>query len=211
MTKMSPRERTLLIIFAVLLAGALYYLFFLSPLQTKTTQVAGEISDAEDNLDTAQIKLQKKKSMQDELDKIFADANGNPTKIPDYDNVQAVIKELNKILSESEQYSLDFGDLEDSANSIVRRPVGMNFSCSSYDAVRSILEQLGSSEYRSLITDVSITNNQQTSQNYTSAGNSGVFAYSVTAKINFYEYSETPIHPETQTDTGTDAAAAQNG
>ena len=129
MTKMSPRERTLLIIFAVLLAGALYYLFFLSPLQTKTTQVAGEISDAEDNLDTAQIKLQKKKSMQDELDKIFADANGNPTKIPDYDNVQAVIKELNKILSESEQYSLDFGDLEDSANSIVRRPVGM---CSAF-------------------------------------------------------------------------------
>jgi Tfp pilus assembly protein PilO len=208
MTKMSPRERTLLVIFAILLVGALYYLFFLSPLQSKTDAVTAQIADTEDEMDAAQIKLQQKKTMQDELDKIFADANGDPTKIPDYDNVQAVIQELNKILSESDQYTLDFGELEDSTNSIIRRPVSLSFSCSSYDAVRSILEQLGSSEFRSLITDVSITNNEEMSGNYTAAGNDGNYAYSVSAQINFYEYSETPLHPAEETN---DTASTQNG
>jgi type II secretory pathway component PulM len=60
MTKMSPRERTLLVIFAILLVGALYYLFFLSPLQSKTDAVTAQIADTEDEMDAAQIKLQQK-------------------------------------------------------------------------------------------------------------------------------------------------------
>lgn len=198
---MSPRERTLLIIFAVLLVGGLYYLFFLSPLQTKTDQIASQITDVQDQMDVSQIKLQKQKSMQEELDKIFADAGGNPTKIPDYDNVQAVIRELNQILAASGQYTLNFGNLEDSNNNIVRRPVSLSFSCRDYASVRDILKQLGSSEYRSLITDVSITNNQDAKQNYAAAGADASYAYSVNADINFYEYSETPVNPSADTQT----------
>jgi Tfp pilus assembly protein PilO len=201
MIKMSPRERTLLIIFAVLLVGGLYYLFFLSPLQTKTDQIASQITDVQDQMDVSQIKLQKQKSMQEELDKIFADAGGNPTKIPDYDNVQAVIRELNQILAASGQYTLNFGNLEDSNNNIVRRPVSLSFSCRDYASVRDILKQLGSSEYRSLITDVSITNNQDAKQNYAAAGADASYAYSVNADINFYEYSETPVNPSADTQT----------
>ena len=128
MSKMSTREKTLMVILAILLAGALYYLLFQSPLQSKTAQVSGEIADVQDNIATAQVMLQKKQTMQKELDAIFSQSDGEPTKIPDYDNVQAVIKELNQILSASDEYSVNFGPLEDSNNSIVRRPVGLSFS-----------------------------------------------------------------------------------
>ena len=200
MLKMSGRERTLLIAFAVLLAGVLYYLLFFNPMQTKMAQVESDISDTEDSITAAQIMIAKKEAMQKELDEIFAAANGNPTRIPDYDNVQSVIRELNQILAESGQYSLNFGDLEDSSDSIVRRPVDLSFSCDGYDTVRSILEQLGSSEFRSLITDVSITNRTTADANYTASNTTQSYAYSVTAHINFYEYSQTPVTASAETD-----------
>jgi len=195
MSKMSTREKTLMVILAILLAGALYYLFFLSPLQSKTEQLTGEISDVQDNIATAQVMLQKKQTMQKELDAIFSQSDGEPTKIPDYDNVQAVIKELNQILSASDEYSINFGSLEDSNNSIVRRPVGLSFSCGTYEAVRSILGQLGSSEYRSLITDVSVVRSDENAQTGQTGTENKTELYTVTADINFYEYSQTPVNP----------------
>ena len=189
MRKMSPRERTLLGVLAALLAVTLYYLLFFSPLQAKRAAVRAGIADTEDSIVLAQARVAKKAAMQTELDAIFA-ADPNPTRIPDYDNVRAVIRELNQILSGAEQYSIDFGDLEGRDGGIVRRPVALSFSCASYEAVRSILEQLGSSDYRCLITDVSIANEYYSdTSDFYGAAPAEETVYTVSAQINFYEYA----------------------
>ncbi len=113
--------------------------------------------------------------MEFELEELFA-ADTPPLGIPDYDNLKAVMFELNSILAASQNYSLSFGSV-DASQSIIRRGISMSFTCDSYDAAKAILQKLHDSEYRCMLSNLSL-------------GLGG--SVSVSGNIVFFEYQALP-------------------
>ena len=102
--------------------------------------------------------------------------------MPDHDNIQNVMVELNAILAPSREYTLRFSSVQEE-NHVVARQVSLPFTCANYAAARSILQQLHDSDLRCLVDSVSITENEDGT-------------VQVDATVIFYEYDgesgETP-------------------
>lgn len=96
------------------------------------------------------------RQMQQELETLLADPDAKP--LPDYDNSERLLVELNTILSGTVDYTLSFGDtylLED-GGSIICRPISLEYTCGSYTAARTVMDALHGSDYVNLISDVTL-------------------------------------------------------
>ena len=93
--------------------------------------------------------------MEQELEEIFA-RDPDPLGLPDYDNIQPVMMELNSILLGATDYSLSFATVDDT-QSVVRREISISFTCGSYDAARNVLQSLHDSLYRCMLNNISIS------------------------------------------------------
>ena len=103
-----------------------------------------------------QTRALKMQVMEKELEELKAGNAVPDAQVPDYDNVQRVMIELNAILARAQEYSLAFDDVSLDDSGLVRRPVELTFKTADYAAAREIINDLYHCRYRCSIQDVSI-------------------------------------------------------
>ena len=105
---LSKRETVLLVIMILLIIGIGYYKFILEPINNSVDNYMMMTQDEQDQIMQNTALIQKKKSMEAELEELFA--QGTPTAIPSFDNSGILMVELHSILDDSLDYTLSFGD-----------------------------------------------------------------------------------------------------
>lgn len=157
---LSGRERVMLVFLAVLLIGVGYYMLYFKPLQNELANIKNQSAQIDSEISVAMAKANSMSGMQAELDEIFSRPANEITEIAPYDNAKVVMSQLNGILSASEKYSLSFTDPKIEKDGTVRRTVSMDFSCKDYASAKSIIKSLSSSQWRCLISSVSIAQSE---------------------------------------------------
>lgn len=149
------REKVLLVILALLLLFALYYLAVHRPVTEALDRIQAESETVSMELTVLEAKQQRMEQMRKELDEILSQPN--VSEIPKYDNLQRVMDFLNTVLSSATEYTLSFQGLQQPQDGgILRRAMQMTFISPSYDGARSMIEQLQNCPYRCQLSDFSI-------------------------------------------------------
>lgn len=183
MRKLTIRERVLLVVLLILVAISCYVLLFYQPTQLKVKNLQDEIVQKNETILQLQEMVDKQQDMQKELVLLQNEDSGRKA-IPYYDNIQNVIFQLNHILSKTNQYAVNFSTKENE-NGIVERRAGIPFSCSSYEEVKEVLEQINTGHIPCFIDSVNIREGKE--------GN-------VEAEISviYFEYNKEQTETETQ-------------
>lgn len=155
--KLSSREAVLFVVLGVILLGFCYYKFFYVNIQDQIKNLHAsrdsEISQTNTLAKRVALVESMRRSMEENKDGMLKDP------IPDYDNGKAVTKELEKVLSVTESYSLNFSGITHN-DYIAQRAVRISFTANSYDTARAIITRLDGSKFFNQISDVSFNMNQ---------------------------------------------------
>lgn len=155
--KLSPREAVLFAVLGLILLGFCYYKFFYTNIQDQIKNLNASRDAEISQTQTLSKRVALVESMRRSLEENKDGTLQNP--IPAYDNGKAVTKELEKVLSVTENYSLNFSAITHN-DYIAQRPVRISFSADSYNTARAIISRLDSSEFLNQISDVSINMEQ---------------------------------------------------
>ena len=176
------REKALPLILVFIVLGLLYYVAVHQHIAEDITGADLRLQFAQSELAVEEARLVRMEQMQEEIRAYQDDPSRSLAPIPDYDNIQPLMIELNRILAESTGYNLIFPDIDFTAG-LARRSINMTFGASDYAKAKSILRELLNCKYRNLPGMVSFTAQGQA----LSAG-----AVTVKMDITFYElYQET--------------------
>lgn len=152
----TQREKILLLILTVMLLVLAYFKGFYQPLEERSEAAQLAQSNALDELTFEQTKNQRMNAMQKELDDLKAQGVLEDAVVPNYDNVENVMVQLNSILSAAVDYQLTFSDVQDTGDGLMSRPVQMTFTAVNYAQARKILDDLYHCYYRCALSDLSI-------------------------------------------------------
>ena len=184
--KLSSRDAVMLAILLVLIIGSCWYMFFYTPLQDEILSIQNQSAQLDTEISTAMVKVSKMKSMQEEVDAILAQPKDQITEIAPYDNATVVIAQLNGILAASEEYTLNFRDVEVNDDGTVRRVINLSFRCPDYASARRIVDDLSGSHWRCIVNSVSMSvPNEELERDEVA----DIMAYpvEVTAQVTFFE------------------------
>lgn len=182
--QLTTREWMLLGVLGVILVISGYILLFYNPMTTERDRCISETESCKMQIEAAQVRLDEKHRMERELKELFS-SDVPPLSIPDFDNLQPVMFELNSILAGAHDYKLSFSSV-DSSQTIIRRQISMNFTTGSYDSAKAVLQQLHDSNYRCLLDGVNINIGDERG------------AVAVSGTIVFFEYQAKPSAADTQ-------------
>ena len=171
--QLTVREKVLMCILVVLLVICGYYYAFYTPVLQKIADYKNEMIFLEEQNVLLDAQVEKMNQMKSELDAIAAGEMGDVKELPAFDNSQNVMSSLSFILKNAQQYSVSFASVEEE-ESTVRRHINLSYDCGSYEASKSILQQIYDSEYRSLIKDVHISMGEDSCH--------------VTVELTYFEY-----------------------
>ena len=141
---------------AVAILAGLWYWGFHLPLEADLARIQAQSLQAEDDLSAAAARLCQMEAMEQALLDV-ASANDARPQVAPFDNKQAVLQELNRVLRSSLDYSLQFHDPTIAQDGTVRRVVVMQIHCRDLDHAQTILSQLESSPFLCLIQNLSLT------------------------------------------------------
>ena len=151
------REKTLILVLALILVAIAWFLLVYQRTTNEITRIDGEISTVQSELTVATAKVAEKNRMQKAIDNYKAQGAA-ATPIPYYDNVTAVMTELNSVLASSDTYSLAFDEIKKNDSSgFILRGVRANYSCGSREAAEDIISSLANGPYPCSIDTVSIS------------------------------------------------------
>jgi len=177
--QLTAREWILLGVLLVVMVISGYLMLFYMPMTTERDRCISETAACRTEIEAAQLRLEEKRRMERELEELFS-GEIPPLSIADYDNLQHVMLELNTILAPTKDYSLSFSTV-DASQTIVRRSIILTFTAGSYEAAKTVLQQLHDSAYRCMLDDVSLSMDREESG-----------AVSVDGTIVFFEYQSRP-------------------
>ena len=152
--RLSNREWAMLAILFLLLLGALYYLLVWMPTANSVMEYELQIIAVEDEITAEQARAQKLAQMRADLERVMG--SGNRAEIPDYDNVQNVVRELNRVLAAAEEYNLTFNSVSFEGQ-LARRVIKMSFTCADFASAYNIIDRLYACQYRCQIGDLSMS------------------------------------------------------
>ncbi|MBE7002814.1 MAG: hypothetical protein E7425_00835 [Ruminococcaceae bacterium] len=149
---MNTGEKILMIIFALLVIGGVYYYFVYSPVQKDLVNQRSRREELSVELRNLQAQVKDMRDMKTELEELEG-AQDSP-RMESYNNSRAEIGLLNDILTASEEYTIDFSSVSRDGNQI-RRSFSLRFTTDSFDTAEQIIKSLRDSRCRCLIDDVS--------------------------------------------------------
>lgn len=157
MRRLTGRESALLIILLLLILGSGYYLWFYVPVTEKQNSLEEQIQEARSQIQADRVRIAHMEEMEQKLEELFA-AGPEPVSMAPFDNARNVMLRLNTVLSDTEDYSLNFTSVDESAEEgIVRRKISLNFRSSGYQSARRILQRLHDIPYRCMLDDLNVT------------------------------------------------------
>ena len=151
-------EKTLLIVLAIILIGLAYYKFVYTNIEETIATANAEAETLQSELDVQQVQLAELQKMQNELDEIEADPH--VSRIESYNNSKAEIAFLNDILEDSIQYSISFGDVTRSGDTI-RRNFTLQYQTGNYADAEAITKALTDGSMRCLVGDMRCSTDEE--------------------------------------------------
>lgn len=165
----TAREKVLMIILALIIIGAVYYLFVYAPSSAAVESAQSQLTQVDSELTVQQALATQRESMEEQLEELKSDGASAQT-TPKYDNNAKAVAEINKALSGAKTFTLNFQDPEQSEDgTAMRRTCSISFTAKSYAAAKSIIEDLMDGKYSCLVTDFSITSGASNNSDDTSA------------------------------------------
>ena len=175
----TTKEKVMLVIFALLILGLLYYYLIDQPVRNEIARC--EVEKAELEVELAQVteKLKTLETMKEELETI--EASGDVSEMKSYNASKEEIRMLNDALSHTEQYAITFSSVTRDGDQI-RRNFTVEFTALNYDTMSLILSDLADCPLRCRVADIQCSRrNRYNVYNYDDS------AYLVTATATFYE------------------------
>ena len=175
----SKFEKAVLLVLVIIMLGIFYYKFVHVPVKER-------IAEADTSLIEEQIEMEHKKrelidSMKDEVNTNQDTLTGV---VATYDNFKSEAALLNSIfvpLAEKYNYSFQTPVATDDT---VRRTININFSTANYRVCRDILQRLHDSKYRCMISDITISATDKSSNTYITLLTSPI---NCNLSVTFYE------------------------
>lgn len=180
--KMSRREKILVLIFAIILVGVAWFVLVFQNSANQLTSIEGELSTVESQISIMQTRAGQIDQMQSVIDQRKAEG-AKPVEVPDYDNIQPLMAQLNKIMSAAASYSLSFDDLDTTNAGYVARGVRIDYETGSYADAEAIVYSLASGKYPCRVDSISI--NDKSAKSSSSKG----AAVSASVHVTFFEKS----------------------
>ena len=180
--KFSRREKAMLLLLAIaLLAVAWYFLVFQSA-NDQITKLDSQISEVQSEISVEQARVARLNKMEQSIEEHKA-AHSRKMTIPNYDNIENVMAELNGIMEDTNTYTLTFGDLDRESSEYIMRPVKIDYNCDTYKEAEQVVTSLARGRYPCRIDSVVITDGSSRSSR--AGASSG--SYSATVQVTFYE------------------------
>ena len=128
------------------------------------------------------IKEEQIKRMQAELNALDHSNTFQPSVVPNYDNIDAVMVQLDEILSTAMDYRLSFSDVNE-GGILVTRSINLTFTAKDYSSSKIILDKLYRCHYRCTLQGitVAVAEEDMDQEDITSQKNV------VSLTVNFYE------------------------
>ncbi|MDD4844011.1 MAG: hypothetical protein PHU31_06745 [Anaerotignum sp.] len=152
----TKREKAMFFVLVIILLSALYYFSFALPTMNRISTADEKTAQLQDDIMQQTVKLKKIQEMQKEIEEA-AQTDGYKTKIPDYDNLENVMKLLDAFLGSATEYKLSFSVLSEES-SLLYRPIDVEFQCGNYAAALDIIQKIYTSPYKSVIDSISVDN-----------------------------------------------------
>ncbi|QNL45246.1 hypothetical protein H8790_04300 [Oscillibacter hominis] len=149
------REKVLLLILALVLLFVGYTKIVAQPVAQRMADAQLLGQSAQDELVLEIAKAQRLESMKQTLEQ-----SGHAVQaasIPDYDNLENVMVQLDAILGLAQEYSLTFSDVTFGEDGLVSRPIQMTVSCASYEAAKQVMERLSGCVYSCSLNGITVT------------------------------------------------------
>ncbi len=154
----TKREKVLLVILIVILLSAVYYFAVARPSMNRISVAGDQTMALQDEITLEMAKLTKIKEMQAKIEEA-ALTERFKTSIPDYDNLENVMKQLDTVLSSSTDYKLSFSPTTEESG-LLYRPIDVEFDCANYGTARSIIDKIYASPFKSMIDTLSVDNTE---------------------------------------------------
>lgn len=150
----SRREKALLLLLAIVMVVIVWFIFVYQGTTNRITELEGEISAAQTQITVDETRLAQQTKMQNTIDQRKAEGV-EPTIMPDYDNLQNLMAELNIIMAAADSYTLSFDQLAEDDQGHVMRGVRVDYTTPNYQAAEKIVEALAEGKYPCRIDSVS--------------------------------------------------------
>ena len=166
----SRREKILILVMAIILVVVAWYMLVFQRTTNEITRLEGEISTTQSQITIEQGRLAQMNAMKAAIEQYKASGvAAHP--VPNYDNVTAVMSELNAVLARTAAYSLSFDALDrDTSSEYVLRGVRADYTCDSMATAESVVTDLANGPYPCSIDSVSITDGAASSSRVSSSG-----------------------------------------
>ena len=146
------REIAVILLLTLILLVLVFYRFIYAPIQEQLEYYEAETAALDTQIQLEQVRSAKIRQMRELIETGLKEY---PGEVKTYDNVKTEIEELNGILSAAKSFEVSFQQPTANGNA-VRRRVDINFVASSYASARTIILRLHDSEYRCMITTLSM-------------------------------------------------------
>lgn len=183
------REIAVILLLTLILLVLVFYRFVYAPLQEQLEYYEAQTAELDTRIQLEQARSAKIRQMRELIETGLKEY---PGEVKTYDNVKTEIEELNGILSAAKSFDVSFQQPTANGNA-VRRRVDINFVASSYANARTIIRRLHDSEYRCMITTLSMNPDSRRfiSENgiyyYTSLTDLQTGDVKVSLSLTFYE------------------------
>jgi hypothetical protein len=178
--KMSRREKALVLVFAIILVAVAWFVFVYQNTTDQITKIEGELSTVQSQTQLMEARASQIDQMKAEIEQRKAEG-AKPVEVPEYDNIQPLMAQLNRIMSAAASYSLSFDDLDTSNAGYVARGVRIDYESSSYEAAESIVDALAAGKYPCRVDTISINDKS------TKASSSKDAPVSASVHVTFFE------------------------
>ena len=157
----TTREKILLLVLALIIIGAIYYLMVYEPVSEELKQAKVAKYSLEEELMEADVKAAKIWNMQNEM-KAAEEEGRKLSYMPSYNASKPEIAFLHEVLSaKTYDYMVSFTQVTRKGNQI-RRNFSLSFTAKDYEAAESIITELENCDIRCLVGDISISSSEQT-------------------------------------------------
>ena len=145
-----------LIFIGLLIVAAVYYFAFHVPISNRMSEIETEQVQVDAELEVAQNQVATLGRMEKALKEL--EASGTvPSPLPEYNNIDDVLLELNTIMAGTTYYDINFSDASaDSENIIARRTIDIRFSVANYQQAAAKIKEIAASSNRYLISGLSM-------------------------------------------------------
>ncbi len=206
--KLSKREKVLLIILAIVVVAIAWFMLVFQGTTNDIARLESEIASTDASIDVATSRVTQMEAMEEAIAEHKAEGSES-TAIPNYDNLQPLMAELNTIMSATSTYTLTFDEVDrNSSPDFVYRGVRINFSCGSFAAAEAVIKALATGTFPCAIDSISIVDNgaRNSASLRSDSTASSVSAY---AHVTFFEKYGSNTTSTTQSSTsGTESASA---